>query len=259
MIKKTIVVLGLLATFITTVSGISFAARGPSLSPQTTCNLNKEGLDKLKSIQDNTDLDYTQRTKAELEARKTLLEETVDCSIEEALAIKDNLTKMNVDDVEAKMLQSQFASRLDDAANYYELQKSKIGDLGLQGSRNFAKDFKDWRDGNYKPSAKLAANFIIWAQNQQLLQSAENRINQLENTVNILKLVYNDVIQNLWRDANLNFNEAREDNQKAKLSLRASSPDEALGSIKSSLTALAKTYNNLSDLFTEINQSLKPE
>lgn len=257
MISKKIIILAVFALLLP-ATGKIFAAEGISPPAQAGCGLNRSKLDELKSIQDNTDLDYAQRIRTELQTRKALLQETVGCSIKEAVAVKSNLSKSAADDPEAKTLEAQFTSRLDDAVNYYELQKSKIDDLGLQGSRDFARGFKDWRDGNYKPAAKLASDFIIWAQNQELMQAAQNRLNQIESAVNILKLVYNEDIQNLWRSANRNFDEAREANLEAKLGLRASSPDDALNSIKSSLTALSKTYSSLFDLFSLINNSFKP-
>jgi len=256
--KKKIVALGLFVALLAAATGMVFAAKDTGLPAQAGCNLSRGKLDELKFVQENPDIDYVQRTTAELKIRKALLKEAAGCAIEEAAAIKSGLTKTEAREPEAESLKKQFLGRLEDALNYYELQKSKIEDLGLQGSRNFARELKEWRDGNYKPAAKLASNFIIWAQNQELLQSAQNRLDQIASTVSILKLVYNEDIQNLWRGADQNFNEARKANQEAKLNLRASLPDEALNSIKSSLTALAKTYGNLFDLFAGINKSLKP-
>ncbi len=244
--------MGLFIALLSALSGRVFAVEDAG------CNLSRGKLDELKSIQENPDLDYAQKTAIELRTRKALLEEIVDCSIKEAVATENNLAKTDINDSEVRTLRSQFISRLDDAANYYELQKSKIGDLGLQGSRNFARDLKDWRDGNYKPATKLASNFIIWSQNQGLMQSAKNRLDQIASAVNILKLVYDEKIQNLWRSANESFNKAREANLEAKLNLRASLPDEALNSLKTSLSALSQTYSNLSDLFANINWSLRP-
>ena len=156
-------------------------------------------------------------------------------------------------DPEIQSLRTKLADRLEGGINYYELQKSKINDLGLLGSRDFARSLADWREGNYKPAAKAAQNLVIWSRNQTILETAQKRIDQVSRTANLLKLVDNDEIQNIWTGAQDNFKAAVEANQKAKILLRANdNQDLTLSAIHSSLAALSKTYQK----FFELNEAL---
>jgi hypothetical protein len=224
---------------------------------EQTCVLSKEKFDELKSIQNNPAFDYAQEIKAELDLRKNLLRETVGCAVKDAENIKSSLDSAAVSDADTKKLKDELSGKLGDAINYYELQRLKIDDLGLQGSRDFSRSLKDWRDGNYTTVAELASNLIIWSRNQDIIKTTQNRINQINQTVYVLKLVDNEEIQNLWEEASANFKKALDFNGQAGESLRRfDSPDKSLEEIKSSLDALADTYKKFFELSDVISKML---
>lgn len=243
---KTIIVGFVFLTAILFVTNVKVLA-----ADKSTCSLNQDKFDELKSIQNNPLSDYLE----ELNVRKALLLNTVNCAIEEAANLQMNLNSTATNDADVKKLASQLAGRLRDAIEYFEIQKSKVADLGLQGSRDFARNLKDWRDGNYKPAAKLSSNLIIWNRNQVILETAQNRITQVARTMNLLKLIDNEKIQGLFNDAQTNFKEALDYNQKAKDSLLRGfeAPDESLDAIKLTLESLAKTYQKFFDLNSLVN------
>ncbi len=220
------------------------------------CTLSQDKFDELAAIQNDSSLDYLTEMKKELAVRKELLGETMDCAIEEVTSVKTDLSGVTVSDPAIQHLESQLMSQLDNAENYLTLQKSKINDLGLQGSKDFAKVIGEWRDGNYKPAAQNANNLIIWANNQALFQSAQTRINQVSATMALLKIVDNDEIQNLWNEAQVNFGSALKENETAETDLGTfAPPDESSNHIKSSLDFLSSTYKNLLDISGMISKS----
>ena len=236
----------------------AFVASAVLSAPATAaeqCGLSQTKFDELKAAQDNASLGYLEEIKAELMIRKQLLEEAVNCAVEETDGLKTILDNTRVDDPLMQNLKNRLADQLDGARNYFAIQKSRIGDLGLQGSKDFAKNLADWRDGNYKPAAENANSLILWINNQPLIQSGQARTNQISKIMTLLKVVNNDEIQNLWNDAQANFNDALKENQAAKNSLLGfAAPNESSAHIKSSLSYLSSTYKNFLDLIGLINK-----
>lgn len=215
------------------------------------CNLNRGKFNAIGDIQSNGSLDYLQKIKSELALRQELLAETVDCAVAEARQIKANIDAVHSGDRDTQKLQAEYSGELGDAVNYYELQKSKIGDLGLQGSKNFAADLAAWRSGNYEPLAGRADNFVLWTQNQIIMRATQERLNQVGQTVTLLNLVGENNIQELWQKANGGWQSAVRWNEAAKASLLSfGPPEESLNDIKMSLTALSATYQNFFDILS---------
>ncbi len=247
----------------TEIAGIFFvalvfvaAAATPAIAADTLrCVLSQDKLDELTAIQNDTSLDYLTEIKLELAIRKQLLGQTMDCAIMEVENIKADLSDVTVNDPLMQNLKNRLMGQLDNAGNYFALQKSKINDLGLRGSKDFAKDINEWRDGNYKPTAKNVNSLLVWTNNRGLFQSAETRINQISKTMTLLKIVSNDEIQNLWNEAQTNFGNALKENAAAKTSLGEFAPsEESSGHIKSSLDYLSLAYKNFLNLADTLNK-----
>lgn len=235
------------------------AAKTKADDSSASCALNPDKFDELKSIEEGVWLNPLDEIKAELGVRKELLSETVDCAIKEATELQSSLNSADISNADLKNFKSQLLDQTESDINYYEVQKSKIADLGLQGSKDFAKSLSGWRDGNYETAAKLASNLIIWAGNQNLIEAAQNRIDQLSQVMSLLKIADNDEIQGPWENAQTNFKNARDYNQLAADNLKNfGSPDESLADIKSSLEALSSTYQNFFDLISAIKTALSP-
>lgn len=223
------------------------------------CALSADKFDELKTTEENVWLDPNDKIRAELGVRKALLSETVDCAVKEATDLRLSLNSTEIKDADLKNFKGKLLSQIESDINYYEVQKSKIADLGLRGSKDFAKSLISWREGNYETFAKLASNLIIWAGNQNLIEAAKNRIDQIGRAMSLLKITDNEEIQGLWENAQANFKSANDYNKLAADNLKNfAPPEESLANIKSSLEALSNTYKNFFDLVSAIKAALSP-
>lgn len=240
----------LVAALFAAVAAFSTLAAGSE-----QCGLNQAGFDELQAAEESVSLGKAGGLTKELAIRKQLLETAVDCAIGEADNLEMNLNNSATIDSAMQGVKNRLADQIDNAKNYLALQKSKISDLGLQGSKDFAKNLNEWREGNYKPSAENANSFILWTNNQILIQSGQARMNQISKIIAVLKVVDNDEIQSIWNEAQANFGEALKENQLARGGfLEFAAPDEMQTHIKSSLDYLSSTYNNFLDIIGLINK-----
>jgi hypothetical protein len=225
-------------------AGTALAASNPP-----ACSLNKADIKKLDAIQGATAIDYTGRIRAELAIRKGLLSTTLDCTIKEAKILESNINGISINDPDVQRLQQRVITQAANAVSYYESQKPGVNDLGLQGSRDFAANLKSWREGNYQPLVKQGQNLVVWSHDQTLMQTAQNRMNQVNHAMGLLSIIDNEDMQTPWKDAQGNFKNALDLNQRATMSLKLiDDPDISLNLMKSSLEALSKTYQNFFDL-----------
>ncbi len=217
------------------------------------CALNQSAFGPLTAATKNPSAsDYLENTRQELSARKALLSSALSCAIEDATKLKKNIDAAG--DPDGERARSAISNSLDNALRYYKLQLSKVTDLGVDGSKYFAKDLLAWRKGAYVPVAQTASNFLLWSENQRLIRAAKNRIAQMGTTVAILKLVENDSIEKKWGVVNALFADTLAENQNARRGLENLSPaEETIASMKHSLDRLSETYKVLSELVSEIN------
>jgi hypothetical protein len=227
---------------------LGFAAYAPRHAA-AACALGEDRFAELKAVQENFNVDYLEKARSELTIRKQLLHATIDCAAEEANIVKAGLERFSDEDPALQTLRTQILGQLENSISYYRAEEIKIDDLGLQGSRSFAQSLKDWREGNYKPAVKNAANLLLWANSQDLIEKARARMESIKPTIGLAKIVDNQEIQNLWKDAQARFEEATSRSQQAALSLRErDDSDTVLDIIKSSLEALSATYQKLLDI-----------
>ncbi len=245
-----------LAAAMISVAAFSFFLTNRTLA-ETSCNLTPEQFDQLKNLESSSAPDNQEKIREELSLRKSLLKTVVDCAVNETENLKESFSTVKVSDEETKSLQNQFLPWFSDMLNYYDLQKGLIDDLGLRGSKEFAKNFQTWRAGNFKPTAILVANFILWSQNQELMQIAQNRLDQMKRGVEIFNLGLNEEVRNGLADSEEEFKNAKSLNDEVKEKIRSyDSSDGTLDLIRSSLEALSSTYKKLFDLAEKINKAL---
>ncbi len=215
------------------------------------CDLHESTFAALSGTDDSQS--YLEKLQAELKVRKELISNTILCAIDEGTILKASVDRASENNNAGKV-GPKISALLGTVIEYYELQLEKVPDLGLEGSRYFSKDLLTWREGNYAPIAKTASDFIVWSGNQDLITTAQGRLNQIGGAVTILKLVDNQSIEEKWGMANNLFTNALAENKKAEDALQNLSPEEALASIKLTLESMADMYKTLSDLVTQINQ-----
>ena len=139
------------------LSATIFAAAGirGTTFAQESCNLNQEKFAELEAIQNNFGLDPLLKIRQELAIRKSLLKDVVDCATEEILVLKSEFDGVKTTNTDVLTLKNQFSGWFLDVTNYYAIQKANIDNLGLLGSKDFAKSFSAWRDRNFNPRGLL--------------------------------------------------------------------------------------------------------
>lgn len=211
----------------------------------------------LVEVQNNPNLSYPQNVQEELRLRKDILRKIVDCSVTEVQKLEDTTRNLPEPNNNVAFLKSKFLDRLGEAVDYYNLQKSKVDDVGLQGSKDLAKNLRTWRANTYAPLAADAGNLIVWVKNQDLFATADWRFRQITQTVNSLNLLDQEDIRTYYNEAQQRLNQAKALNDDAGLSLgRTSSPDDTANKIKASLSALSDTYQTFFDLSTAVKKLL---
>ncbi len=199
--------------------------------------------------------DYSENLRAELVVRKKIFNQLIDCGIAEATGLQSSIQSVSVDSPEMKDSQNRLSSKFGDAINYYRLQKTLVGDLGIEGSKQFSKDIKEWRSSNYAPLAELGKNFVIFRKNQDLMETAHKRLNQIEQTLRILKVTDNETVRIILQNAQDNFGKAKSDNDRAQQIFRQLSwPNDSSQLAESSLAYLKETYQNFFDIRNELGK-----
>lgn len=242
------------STALVALFSITFAAHAQT---SESCNLNQEKFAELEAIQNNFELEPLARIRAELTIRKSLLKDVVDCANEEILVLKSEFGVVKTTHADVLTLKNQFSGWFSNVINYYAIQKAGIDDLGLQGSKDFAKSFSAWREGNFKPTAKIVSNFIVWAGNQDFIALAQSRINQVRRGIEILGLTLNEEMRNGLAGVEAEFQKTNTLNGKAREALRAYGPtDDSLITIRASLESLSAVYKKLFELVEKINKEI---
>jgi len=232
-----------------------------------TCNFQSQ-FEELADVKNNTKLDGLQRIRLELKIRKDILNNVLDCVIQDALSTKAKLGEIRPSDQEDKTIQNQFLHQLDLIVYYYQNQKLKIEDLGIRGNedlpkdiRDLVRDIKEWRANTYLPLANEAINFLIWIKNRDLIKTTEQRLTQINQTTKNLKVSDNEDIQSLLEKSRLNIETAKVGNLEAKKIFQNFPPspkNSSLAFIKISLESLAKAYQNFFDITDAIKKILLP-
>ena len=233
------------------------SSRAIAAQNQEPCNLNQAKFAELEAAQNNFAIDFLARIRVELAIRKLLLKDVVDCAREEVLKLKSEFDGIKTTNADVQALKNQFSGWFSDVINYYAIQGTAIDNLGLQGSKDFAKNLNTWREGNFKPTAKIISNFIVWAGNQDFISLAQSRLNQVKRGIEILGLGLNEEIRNGLAGTEAEFQKTRALNEKAREALRAYGPaDESLAAIRASLESLSTVYKKLFEVVERINKEI---
>lgn len=192
---------------------------------------------------------------AELEIRKGILKQTLDCSADEASNLESEIKSVDTGYPTLPDIQTNLVSKLNDVLNYYQAQKNSVGDLGVEGSKIFSSNLKIWRASNYAPLADLGKNFVIFAQNQYILQTAQNRLSQINIALKTLNLSDNQAIGGDMDQAKKNLSMANSDNDEMKNEFRAMAWPNNIGDLlDSSLNHMKDAYQNFFDVSTEVQK-----
>lgn len=235
----------LLVLFLLIAAVVQAASSGPT--PGTRCDFGA-GVGKLAEIKAAPASDYPESVRMELAARKELLYSVLDCLITETEELKKEVDGLP-DGEDTAGIKKEAVGKIMDARAYLERQKGQIQNLGIQGSKNLAREIRNWRDNSYAQLENEANNLKIWSGNQSLFEIAGNRLQQIQQTVRLLKLLENDEIRSMYEKSETSLETAGRIHRRALQNIKSyRSQEEIAASLKDSLEALSQTYKDFLDL-----------
>ncbi|MBM3256962.1 MAG: hypothetical protein FJY98_01370 [Candidatus Liptonbacteria bacterium] len=191
----------------------------------------------------------------ELQTRKALLRNVLECLEEEVRTDRTALERTEVKEANMQAVRTNFMASLEAAAQYYEDRKESISNAGLRSAKDIAANAREWRTNTFAPQQTKIRAFITWTNNEEFLTIANRRLEELKRSVQLLRIVdHLDEIQTLLEDADRSYRTAVDFHGKARNAF-LNGLDPA-NSIKLSLEALAKTYHSFIELSDTINSLL---
>ncbi len=252
--KKNLVIGALIVTALATLSlyRAEAAADGSTQLTINSCDF-KDNFKELATAQVALQLNDSQENIIkELSVRKRILSQAINCSINETLSLQSSIKLIETNSPELREIKNRIISRLDEIIGYYQTQSNAVSDLGIGGSKIFSANLKSWRDSNYVPMSELGKNFLVFVKNQDVLQTAQNRLNQISLTLKTLGLTDNQKISDILNQAGKNIRMANEDNGRAEdIFKRLTWPNNVSDMMISSLQRLKDAYQNFFDIGKE--------
>jgi hypothetical protein len=249
------------ASFAILVAGAAFLfgfARVPAAHADTVdCTPSAADIAQITAIQNDPTLTPSQELSQELALRRQLVGETIACAEQEAQTFQTNLATTTVES-DAQPLQAQLLSDLGSATEFYNLQLTKLSGAGIAGTEAIAQEVLAWRAGTFFPLSENVNNFILWAQNQDLFNTAQTRMADTQRAVSFLESASpNPNLQSAFDSAQSSFNDAESENAAVKAALaQGLSPEQTLALIKQSLSSLSGTYQGFFNVSTQISNIL---
>ena len=235
----------LLSLFVAGLAGAGFFAVLPAHAASVGCVITTADINKITAIQNDPTLTYSQEITQELALRKQLVGQTIGCAQQDLQALQAELQAASVDS-DSQALQTQLLGRINDGANFYSIELANLDNAGIAGTQVIAKEVLDWRKSTFTPLSGEVTNFLLWAQNQSLFNTAQTRMDQTQRAVSFLESAsQNSDLQDGFNTAVASFAAAQNENNAAKAALAQSlPPDQSLALIKQSLDDLPTTYQN---------------
>ncbi len=211
-----------------------------------SCSIAQADLDAIHTIQVDPTLSYNTELTKELNARKALLNRVITCAQNEVQSLEKSLQAVSPSDASVKNVQSGLVGQLNDAENYYGIEQGKVGDVGLSGSEQVARDILTWRSANLLPLVARVSDFIVWSKNQALFNAAAARMAQAGRVVSFLSSTNNADLAATYASAQASFEKAQDENASAENGLAQSlPPDQVASLIQQSLQSLSASYQGL--------------
>jgi hypothetical protein len=209
----------------------------------TTCALSPTDFAKIAAVQSDPSFTPTEEVIQELVVRKQLLSQTITCAQTEVSSLQSVLLAATTT-YGTQNIQSQLLSDLDGASDFYTIEKSKLNNVGIAGSKEIASEILAWRAGTYTPLEGKINNYLLWTQDQSFFNTAQARMDETQNAVNFLESTSaSQDLQNAFNTTYASFQSAKAQNAAAESALAQSlAPDQSLTLIKQSLDSLSSTY-----------------
>ncbi len=138
-------------------------------------------VDELIELKDNTTLSDQEKEQKEIEIRKEALEKILSLSLIEIKNLEDKINALNLSSKDQLAIKEKFLEILESNKQFSTELNSKIekDSLTLEEIKNFAQEYKDWRDSNYNKYVKKINVFILTFQEKQFLKTADTRLQKI--------------------------------------------------------------------------------
>ncbi len=231
-----------------------------SAASSTDCGITPASLAQINVIENDPTLTPSQEVVQELAMRKQLIIQAITCAQSDIRSLQSLLSAVPTSTDAERSIKSQLQGRIDDASNFYLLELGKLGGAGIAGTKTIAGDVLAWREGTYVPLEGQVGDFILWAGNQQLFATAQERMTETQQAVSFIESASNNAdLQSVFNAAYASFETAKNGNSAAEAGLQQSlPPDQTLVLIKQSLDALQETYQQFFKV-SGIIQNLLPQ
>ena len=203
---------------------------------------------ELENILQNPDQDYLKQYYLELNLRREILSNVLDCLIANTQSLKENLNKINIKNSFEEDIKSKIIKKLNEAQEYYEFRKNKVSGLTKEGLKYTAYSLKIDRESRFIPVEDIAQDFILWKKNDELFLFAQKRYDEINKAIQIFKPEENESIKNALDDAQKKLNDALEKHNLALNVISDFNHNEAKDLINQSLEGLLDVYKTFYDL-----------
>lgn len=159
---------------------------------------------------------------ADLETRKSLLQEILQSSLLEINNLKDILNKIEVNTEDWQSIKDNYLRTLNEFEDYYKNLENKLSDeaIAVKETKTIAAELKDWREQIYSPQLKSIMNMALIFQNEKLLKTVFSRLEKISADIKKLNkqnLIKTDVLIKSFNQAENLLKEAQTKNEKAKI------------------------------------------
>lgn len=223
-----------------------------------------DSVSALSDIQENAELSDAEKEAQEAEARKIALKKIFELSQLELKTLTQKVSAVKELSVEYIELQNQLIKNLGEAsADIHEYADTLTELMALPDVKQFAADFKEWRETKYNVAIHNALDFISVFQAQTFLKIAEARFEKIATDLRRLrssKIVKTETLEPLLSWAGQDLKEARAQYAQAVTLLLETKPDKpSVGVLVDALVANIKdAYKRFFEMSDLVRKMVKP-
>jgi len=194
-----------------------FLIFSPVLAAENCSQVIDEKLNALLEVKDNYYIYGDEKANKMHQARQKLLSSIISCSREEIIELKENLESLKKISSEDEQIKKYFISQLEEFIKYFEAQEENFNQVKNKKDKikDLAQEIYQWRQDTYNPLIKDIVNFSFVLKQDSIIITAFNRLNKINNSLNIILSVKNQEINNLLASAQEKITTAQDLNQQA--------------------------------------------
>jgi len=146
-------------------------------------------VDELVQLKDDSSLSEKDKETKEIQVRKEALDKIIELSLAEIKNLENKLNSLELESDSQKAAKEKFLELLGNNAVYSEELKKNIAkeNLALDEIKNFAQEYKNWRESNYDIYVKKITAFTLVFQEKQVLKTANTRLDKIMSDLNKLE------------------------------------------------------------------------